>query len=335
MMAAAMVVCASAAEYEVDGTLTQTWLHLNGTNPCASASFTVYVRDCGWLIHTLETNEFGSVTRREIGSTNESEIYECELLLQAAQRPDRGGTNGIKGQNTSGQTRGTPPQPTIATIIATNIPVGQLDNAVAGHLWLMFASQCYWPGLKTTRLPPVYDWRASIAAHGGMLAKEAQWDLLDGPGSLPREVRYLGQWGETNGLYRVTGTNSAGGTLIPSGFIFEESYVGPLASNSLVHEMRVIKWVVVEVTAVRTNCSRASLLPSPGERTMVIDRRVDGGAPTVRPPSYLNPTPGQWVTLDEARKLAGVRSNADNAFLRRLQALPPTNSAVAPAPDLY
>ena len=32
------------------------------------------------------------------------------------------------------------------------------------------------------------------------LKVSAQWQLLNGPGALPREVGYLGQWDETNRL---------------------------------------------------------------------------------------------------------------------------------------
>ena len=110
---------------------------------------------------------------------------------------------GREPQNAMPPRQGAPPPQTMATIIANNIPVGQLDSAVTGHLWLMFASQCYWTNQTTGRLTPVYDWRASVAAGGAMQTVPAEWDLLAGPGSLPREVRYLGNWGETNGLYRV------------------------------------------------------------------------------------------------------------------------------------
>src|ERR1017187_4705020 len=134
----------------------------------------------------------------------------------------------------------------------------------------MFASQCYWTKLKSERLTPVYDWHAAIAAHGSRRNVTAKWELLAGTGSLPREVAYLGQWGETNGLYRAKGTTLAGSTLIPNGFVFEERYVGPIQGNSLIHGMALRKRVEVEVTAIRPVCSKASLLPSPPPRTIVV-----------------------------------------------------------------
>jgi len=311
MMAMTATAPAWAAEYEVDGKLSQTIFRVNSSNLHASASFTVFVRDCGWLIQTTETNERGNVLLREIGSTNAGVICECYHGAQAAQAPAPGG----------------PPPQTVATIIPGDIPVGQLDIAVTGHLWLMFASQCYWTHLKSDRLTPVYDWHASVAAHGDKQTVEAQWDLLSGPGSLPREVRYLGQWEETNGLYRVTGSNSVAGMLIPTGFFFEARTVGPLLENSLIHGMTVRKRVDVEVTAVRPVCSRASLLPSPPAGTFIIDRRMPDLAAPSSVPSYRIAKAGQWPSIEEATQMVGAVRNAN--------ALPPPRAPVqTPPPDI-
>jgi hypothetical protein len=197
-----------------------------------------------------------------------------------------------------------------------NVPVGQMDDAVVGHLWLMFASQCYWPNLKTDHLTPVYDWHASIAAGGGKLSVKAEWDLLKGPESLPREVRDLGQWDETNALYKASGVTLAGGTPIPNGFVFEERHAVQFKG------MVLRKRVDVDVTSVRPVCSVSNLLPSPQAMTMVIDRRVDQGAPTNRPPAYPNPVSGQWASLNEATKLAEARKITDSDALRHFQVQP-------------
>ena len=82
----------SGHEYEVDGLVSQTMIQFNGTNLHASASFTVYVRDCGWMIKTVETNELGGIVDREIGSTNGTEIFECT-----------GGRNGVWRNGASNQ----------------------------------------------------------------------------------------------------------------------------------------------------------------------------------------------------------------------------------------
>ena len=159
VMGAATAISGWAGEYEVDGKLGQTMVQFDRTELHASASFTVFVRDCGWLIETTETNELGAVYKRAVGSTNGSEIYECEILLQAARPLNQVRTNGVKPHSSLLQRQGSTQTRTTGKVISNNIPVGQLDNAVVGHLWLMFASQCYWPSLKTNWLTPVYDCR--------------------------------------------------------------------------------------------------------------------------------------------------------------------------------
>src|SRR5574339_262304 len=101
--ALAMICITQASEYEVDGTVTQS---LARGWESATASFTVYVKDCGWLIATVETNQHGRVTRREIGSTNAGEIY--EYIFPTESTPQRRGA------------------PARATILPSNIPVAPL-----------------------------------------------------------------------------------------------------------------------------------------------------------------------------------------------------------------
>jgi ankyrin repeat protein len=286
----------SGHEYEVDGLVNQTMIQFNGTNLHASASFTVYVRDCGWMIATTETNEIGGIVAREIGSTNGTEIYEC--------------THGLGG---FGRTMG--------QIESNNIPVGEQDSSVVGHLWLMFASQCYWPSLNSDQLTPIYDWRASAGAASSVFGNRgkvsADWELLNGPGSLPREVRYF-----PNAIYTITGTNTVGGMLFPAGFVFKQ-FQGD----------RLIKHVEVEVTAIRPVCSRTTLIPLPSKGTMVIDERFDSGVPN-RPPSYQNPVFGQWLTVEESRKLAGINKANDLRNLARagISPFPETRSTLPETP---
>ena len=303
-----------ASEYEVDGQLTQTINRLGGVKLHATASFKVFVRNCGWLIETMETNELGSVSRVEIGSTNGSEIYECERPLGYIESSES-----LTNSSSSGALAFVPsPGPVFAVMVSNNVPIGEADSAVVGHLWLMFASQCYWPNLQSDRLPPVYDWHATAAAHGQGIRVNAGWDLLDGPESLPREVRYLGQWSETNGLYTTTGTNLVGGTLIPNGFTFEQFQIGPLNERTFTHDMTLTKRVDVKVESVRRGCSLASLIPTPNSPAVIVDRRFDSGIPN-RPPSYKNPVAGQWPTLDQSKVLAKNQQARDLQNLQRVE----------------
>jgi hypothetical protein len=297
LMAAATAVSGRAAEYEVTGNIRETIVQ-NGNRGdlCCTNGFTVFVRDGAWLIRTFETNTIGAVMKREFGSTNGRDIYGITVSSQPAAPANPAGTNSPGPANVRR------PQPyNLAEITTTGIPVGNLDKDMHAHLWLMFASQSYWTHLTTNRLTPVYNFNAAAPLNPN-LTVEGTWDLLGGPGSLPREARYLGQWGETNGLYRVTGTNLVGGVLIPSSFFFEERHVGPIEGDSLVHSMALRKRVDAVVTSVKPVCSLTNLLPVMEERTIIIDRRLAGSLP-----DYLNPTPGKWPSVQEAGPLAADR----------------------------
>jgi hypothetical protein len=306
-----------ASEYEVDGNVSQNITNYNGSILHASASFTVFVRDCDWLIETMETNEIGIVCHREVGATNGADIYECEQPMGKAQASaTTNGTSSLRTLPNASSRAGFG----FAVMIPGNVPVGETDSAVVGHLWLMFASRCYWQDLHTDQLRPVYDWHASVAAKGQDRKVKAEWDLLNGAGSLPQEVRYLGEWGQTNVLYRITGSKSVGGMLIPTGFAFQRFQIGPLNENTFVHEMVVNKRVDVTVTDIRPTCSRASLIPTPEGRSVVVDRRFDSGIPN-RPPSYQNPVSGQWPTMDKSKELANVAKTNDLRNLAKAKLL--------------
>jgi len=126
-----------------------------------------------------------------------------------------------------------------------------------------------------------------------------------------------------------------GDVVVHSGFFFEERQIGQVDPKTLTHTMALRKRVDVTVTDVRAGCSRTNLLPLPGTGSMVMDLRVPGvdppGSRITRPPSYINPTPGQWPTLEEAAKLAETRRDADAEMLQRP---PDRGRASAPPPDI-
>ena len=237
-----------------------------GGNTVSTNEFTVYVRECGWLIRTIEDAGNGMVQQREVGSTNGTVIYEFSELMWKTDLSKSGNLNAPGSQRNTAAISVNPPH--LALVYSNNIPVGRLDNDMVSHLWLMFASQCYWGSQHTDQLTPVYDFEASFAGNSN-LKVTAKWELLNGLASLPREVTYLGEWGETNGLYRVTGTNSVGGMLVPNGFVFEERVVGQLSASSLVHELVVRKRVEAKVTSVQAVCSRKTLMPVLGAGPIV------------------------------------------------------------------
>jgi hypothetical protein len=270
-------ITSRASEYEVEGKIHQVITEANGYREETTNEFTVSVRDCGWLIQIVEQDKNGNSFHREVGSTNGTEIFDLVTRMGSATQK--------KGP------------PATAIIISNNIPVGFLDRSVVGHLWLMFASQCYWGTLKSDMLTPVFNWKASAGANPDLKVR-AQWQLLNGPGSLPHEVDYLGEWDETNGLYTVTGTESVGQTIIPKSFIFEERYA--VAMKGMVLRKRV----EAEVSTVRATCSSANLLPVPDAKTVDIDFRLVTDKNAAQLPTYQNPANGKWVSVEEARKIA-------------------------------
>ena len=153
-----------------------------------------------------------------------------------------------------------------ATIVSNSVPVAQMDDYLVCHLWLMFASGCYFKDLSTNWLTPGYDLNASTLVDP-KLKREAKWELINGPGSLPLSVDYLetsrlGNTPErTNASYLATGLTNAGAVKLPSGFVFEQKF-------------STRKRAVATVTDVRPVCSRSDLLPATSGKTVVDDRRL-------------------------------------------------------------
>lgn len=274
------------AEYEVSGRIAQSIIYPNAPRVATTNEFTVFVKDCAWLIQTVGNSRKGGIWRREVGSTNGGEIFESNVSLDA------------KDQARSVSQ---------AFITGRGIPVELVDEGVDGHLWLMFASQCYWSDVQSNWLTPIYDWHASIGANPNFKVK-AKWELLGESNSLPRNVVYLGEWGQTNALYTITGTKSVAGTVIPSGFIFEEYVIGPLAPNGFVHEMISRKRVEAQVTSVKEGCSKQKLVPMRGAgKTVMVDWRLKEPDST-KIPSYRLTNADEWPSVEEAKQIVEANS---------------------------
>jgi hypothetical protein len=67
-----------AGEYEVDGQLEQTIYNFDGSVATFHKSqFTVFVRDCAWLVRTTQSNTNGKpVAASETACVNGKEIYD-------------------------------------------------------------------------------------------------------------------------------------------------------------------------------------------------------------------------------------------------------------------
>jgi hypothetical protein len=197
--------------------------------------------------------------------------------------------------------------------VSNNVPVGETDGYYVCHLWLMYASGCYFTSLTTNRLTPVYDSNASADVEPD-LKRKAKWELIDGPGSLPKSVVYSNDYGDAvDATYTATGMTNAGTIKMPSGFVFERRIrrgagfaPGPIAPDKKSSEYGIRKRAVATVTAVRPYCSRSDLTPTAKGKTMVLDRR-----PLQEPGSKASPTNltyyvvqdgVQWLPFEKAKK---------------------------------
>ena len=309
----AVSIPSRASEYEVEGKIHQTIVKFDGTQEEFDTQFKVFVRDCGWLIKMVDEDRSATGWRREVGSTNGWDIFEYSPRAQGLNRswfqPTQGsGTNRPwlpdtwESEVAEYKASSHPERkvPNNANITRGNVPVGVIDREVVGHIWLMYASQCYWSTLKSGLVTPLYDFNASAPGDPLFMMKApAKWELLDGAVSLPQEVSFPGGSAGTNVFYRATGTMRVGSAIIPSGFVFEQRDVVYYSLGT-----RARKRIQGVVTAARPVCSLTNLLPVPEGFTLVIDWRLKGSDRSSPLPNYVNPVPGTWPTLDESKALA-------------------------------
>jgi hypothetical protein len=291
-----MTASVLAAEYEVDGQIDQTLFKPDGSVQLDTKSkFTVYVKDCSWLIQSIILDAAGKpLTLNETACTNGQVIYSVGGRIN--KDAVHGGRNGAAALNH-------------AYIYSNNVPVGQTDDYFVCHLWLMFASGCYFQNLSTNRLTPAYDSNASAIIHPD-LKREAKWELVNGPGSLPNSIVYLDEHGNhtPNATYMATGVTNVGELKIPSGFVFEQRVgarfaPGSIALGESAPAYHIRKRAVATVTAVRPVCTRSELMPVASGITMVIDERQQATNAT-NVLHYKLQNGIQWVPVEQAKKLA-------------------------------
>jgi len=260
-------VAVSAAQYEADGEIEQTlFTREGGVQGMTRSKFTVYVKDCSWLIQTTDYDKDGTALRvRETGCTNGAEIYEV-----AGPYNKESWKKGVAHWNEG-------------LIVSNTIPVGQMDDYFVCHLWLMFASGCYFQNLTTNWLTPIYGL--------GDPARETKWDLVGGPVALPMNVTYFERPGVPDGTYTALGLTNVGTVQMPLGFVFEQRInsgfaPSPIASGDSGPTYRIRKIAISSVTAVRPVCSRSDLSPTAAGKTIVIDERLPQSASSPGVASY-------------------------------------------------
>jgi len=279
----------SAAEYEVDGQLEQTTYDFDGSVQRSNTSqFTVFVRDCAWLVRITISNSNGIPVRAiEAACVNGTEIY--KIFRPVDGRGDVLGRAGSLNQ---------------AFIVSNTVPIGP---DIVGHIWQMFASSCYFQTHTNSRLTPAYDVGAKEDSMP-YLKLVAQRELIDGPGSLPKSMTYYTDGNAVkldlllDATYKATGVTNAGSIKIPSGFVFERKRglggFGRIYSSTnrpvidqYAATNRFKERCVGTVTAVRPYCSRKDLAPTARGRTVVSDLRAlqEVWSPT------LPTNPAEWL----------------------------------------
>lgn len=290
VLAAALTLRLAGAtgEFELHGVITQESLFPSGSTPVVSRPFSVYVRDCQWLIHAERERPGYTPDVQEYGSTNGQVIY-------------RVGVPGLPlGQNTSG---GKTPLPLAgATIVSNSVVVSSESGLYLAHLWLMFAARCYLEAHVGQEIAPVYD-EAANALHDKGYQQVASWTLSPQPPHLPENICFLNTRGRvtmgkdrravyvrssthqdyTNALYRVTGFTNVGGLTLPTGFVFTR--YGPVREGAE-FKLREYSRAVAVVTNASSRCSRASLLPVFPDRIVVADKRLERAEPSIPTVSY-------------------------------------------------
>jgi hypothetical protein len=297
------VTVVSAAEYEVDGQLDLTIFNVDGSvHGVTRSKFTVYVRDFSWLIHSIVVDETSKpLFFNETSFTNNGVIYSVG-----------GGVDENPG--TAVPVWG-PPRNT-ANMYSNNMPIGQTDTSLLCHIWMMYASGCYFSSLTTNWLAPPYDLNASVVVNSE-LRRKAQWWLINGKGSLPYRVVYFREDGWTNATYEATGVTNVGNIQVASGFVFEEraqrGYFykvfapGQMVTGESTPIYYIRKRAVGNVTAIRPVCSRKELIPVANGTTTVIDQRLLHGTNNTAVLNYNFSDGVEWVSVAEAKRLHEAR----------------------------
>lgn len=263
-----------AAEYEVDGQVEQTtYKPYYSVATFHKFQFTVYVRDCAWLIRMAEikSNEIPA-GGTEIACVNGTEI--CKISGPRESGSDVLGKIGSLNW---------------ASVVSNTVPTGP---GIIGHIWQMFASGCYFKNRTDNRLTPVFDPNASADIQP-YLRLMAKWELIDGPVSLPKSVIYYRDNNNNvypanrpiEASYTATGVTNAGSIKIPSGFVFEwkNGVIGQVTLINTTNAPVIDQHAATEhlkmravcaVTAVRPYCSRKDFTPTAKGRTVVTDLRA-------------------------------------------------------------
>jgi hypothetical protein len=309
---------ASAAEFEVGGNVVvySPNARTHTTNAGPASAFRISVKDCQWLIHLDEQSEsWEGNAKREIGSANGLEIFELD---EALERP--GVIKSKPDLSKIGPELKLGPVYT-GTMVSNNVHVPPALMRVSGHLWLAFASACYFPSLKTNELTPVYD-PSAAAKNNANIKRKAKWSLLNGEKSLPREVSFFREDGTLEARYQALETTNISGVVVPMKILFER-FEAPFPVGQI-KEAKLIRSALITVNSVRPICSITNFLPEIPGLTVITDFRTSGPANVYKS--------DHWVGWIEGKKLARDVQKNVSALLPELH---PTGPWTIEGSDLF
>ena len=139
------------AEYELEGTIAFT--HDDSRADVYNRDFRVSVRDCGWLIKTVELKTSANPgVVHYVGSTNGVEVFQLSYW-----------TNGM----------------VTGSVESNSVPVDGVDK-VAPYLWISLASRCYFERAEDGLAKPAFDGSAGVRGLN-FLEVRADWALQEAP----------------------------------------------------------------------------------------------------------------------------------------------------------
>jgi len=307
-----------AKEYEVEGVIEEDIFSSFRSFPGKlKAEFKVQVRDRAWLIETTElVRTRGSLRSQRAGTANSTEIYTLNVPIN---RVVEAWPTNLPLPVRPPPSTGRPSLPVGAPIhilgstgkvVSNTMPLADDDEAIVPHLWLMFASHGCFQAPGTNRLTPVYAFYAPDKGNPP-IKLEADWKLMSGAGALPLRVNYYTDGGPHDGFvqasYSVSGITNFGGTVFPSGFVFEE-YAPPQGPAR--DDRRMVRRAEATVTAFRPVCSIRNFLPGCDNAVVVTDWRLANAQTSNSPSKYLERGGVQWLSAAEAKSRSEGESPA-------------------------
>ncbi len=236
-------------------------------------------------------------------------------------------------------------------IISNNVP-SNYGEPMMPHLWLMFASGCYFANLTNEFLTPVFDPATAVNYDKNLKAK-AHWRLLNTNLCLPECVYYFNDGrftlrtnpsspavtrtypapydrGFTNAIYAVTTTTNTEDGMFPVGFSFQEFVPGASRSRN---DLRCRRRMDAIITSVSLVCSQQSFTQDLDANAVAVDRRLAHSQSSIPVITYTFRGDKPLPSAEQARKIH-ARQERRKMFARVPKWVLPTGIIIAAVPTI-